>query len=94
MLIHNGTLPNGTITKRYVYTVLQNRTALQNGTWFKTVRGLKGYITKGTIIKRYMFQSSALLQNGIVKKIYVAEQYIIVSVRCRMDWLFRKPNLT
>jgi hypothetical protein len=65
------------VTKRYV---VQNGT-LQNGTWYKTVRGTKRYVVQnGTWYKTvrgtkwYVVQNGTLqnrtLQNGMVTKRY------------------------
>jgi DNA-directed RNA polymerase subunit K/omega len=58
--LHNGTLQNGNVTKRYV---------LQNGTHYKTVRFTKQYaLQNGTRYKTVRVTKRYALQNGNVTK--------------------------
>jgi hypothetical protein len=72
-MFQNGTFQNETFQNG----TFQNEIALQ------TVRGSSVTLPSGTVTKWYMLHNGTLVQNSTVYylKSYVAEQYIIVTIR-------------
>jgi hypothetical protein len=79
--LHNGTLQNGNVTKRYV---------LQNGTCYKTVR-----VTERYVLQNSMCYKTVTLQNGTrYKTVHVTKRYMlqngtffILYYECTNPWI-------
>ncbi len=67
--LHNGTLQNGNVTKRYV---------LQNGTRYKMVRVTKWYMLQnGTRYKTVMLQNDTCYKMVRYKTVHVTKRYTL-----------------
>ncbi len=77
MWIHNGTLQNGNLAKRYE---LFKQYVLQNGTCYKTVHVTKGYMFQNSnVTKRYVLQNSTCYEMVHFKTVHVTKWYMLQS---------------
>ncbi len=73
--LHNSTLQNGNVSKRYV---------LQNGTRYKTVRVTKRYVLQnGMRYKTVMLQNGTWYKTVRYKTVHVTKRYIFYTVLWR-----------
>jgi hypothetical protein len=74
MWIHNGTLQNGNLTKRY---------ELLNNMCYKTVHVTKGYMFQNSnVTKRYVLQNSTCYKMVHFKTVHVTKWYVLQSDTC------------
>ncbi len=72
MALHNGTLQNGNVTKRYM---------LQNGTRYKMVRVTKRYaLQNSTCYKTVTLQNGTCYKTVHYKTVHVKKRYIFYIV--------------
>ncbi len=88
--VHNGTLQNGNVTKRYV---------LQNGTCYTTVRVTQQQVLQsGSVTKQYVWQNHACYKTVHCTKRYMllSGTFFTMSNECTKPWISRTfawPNL-